>query len=241
VFVEDENAITDPRMAQVEAWTRGYTYDVNDKFINNDHVTGNSDAIVGLRYRLDNYATYGLSGDCKIDAGSVDLSSSGMTTTTANNFIEQLQKLLDYMGAYEGDGVVLYMNADMKRKFERAVRLMGAGAGFDTTRDEYGRSIALYRNARIRYIGRKSDQTTEIITSTETSAGAAGSSTYTSIYAVKYGMMDCYGWQFDPLQAKDVGLIGNGGAVYRTVINHVWGLNTPNIRSVGRLYDIKVA
>ena len=240
VFVEDENAIVDPRAAQVDAWMRGYAYDVNDKFINNDHTSGNAEAFVGLKYRLDNPATYGLSSDCKVDASGADLTTA-MTATTANNFIEKVQQLLDSMGAFEGDGVTLYMNALLRRRFERAVRVMGAGAGFDTTRDAFGRSIAMYRNAKIRYIGRKADQSTEIITSTETAAGAAGASTFTSMYAVKYGMDSFFGWQFDPLKAKDIGLIGNGGSTYRTVIDHVYGFMAPNIRSVGRLYDIKVA
>lgn len=241
VFVEDENQIVDPRAGQVDAWMKSYAFDVNNKFINNDHITGNADAFVGLRYRLDNPTIYGLSGDTKIDAGGVDLSAGGMTQATANTFIEYVQTLLDSMGAFNGDNVVLYMNANMRRKFEKAVRLLGSGAGWDTTKDEYDRKIEVYRNSRVRYIGRQVDQTTEIITSTETNTGAAGSSNYTSIYAVKYGMDSFCGWQFDPLAARDVGLIGNGGSTYRTVIDHVWGFMTPNIRGIGRLYDIKVS
>src|SRR5258708_3084655 len=54
LFVEEENAIVDPRAAQVGAWLKAKTYDLNDKFFNNDHIAGNSNAPVGLRYRIDN-------------------------------------------------------------------------------------------------------------------------------------------------------------------------------------------
>ncbi len=241
VLVEDENNIIDPRQAQVQAWMRGYAYDVNDKFINNTHATGNVDAIVGVRSRLDNPTDWGIPTTTKIDAGGVNLSDGNITAANANSFIMKVQSLLDSMGAFEGDGVTLYMNADMRRRFEAAVRVLGAGGGWDMTRDAYGRSVALYRNAKVRYIGRKADQTTEIITSTETAAGVNGASTFTSIYAVKYGLNDVFGWQFEPLSAKDIGLIGNGGSTYRTVIDHVYGLVEANVYSIGRLYDIKVA
>lgn len=241
-LVQDETQIVDPRGAQIEAYLRSVVHDMNDKFINNDHVTGNADSIVGLRYRLNNQSVYGVNSDMKIDAGGVDLSWSGISATKANQFIEYIQLLLDYMGSTDGDGVVLYMNDLLKRRFEAAVRLLGAGAGFSIVKDAFGRNISMYRGAIVRDIGRKVDQSTRIITYTENADGTAGNSNYTSIYGVKYGPDHMVGWQFDDLASsiEDVGLIGNGGTTYRTVIDYAVGLYPQHTRCIGRLYDIKV-
>lgn len=238
-LVNDRNAITDPRGQQVEAYLRAVTYEVNHRFINNDHVSGNSDCFIGIRSRLDNPATYGVESEMKIDAGGVVMTTS-MTAATANSFIEYVDTLLDYMGAPDGSGVVLYMNDLMKRRFARAIRVLGAGAGFTTQQDAFDRTVETYRNAVIRDLGRKADQSTRIITSTEAADGTDGSSNYTSIYGVKYGEGYFTGWQFEPLVPRDLGLLDNG-VIYRTVFDWAFGLYMEYTRAIGRIYDIKVS
>jgi len=98
----------------------------------------------------------------------------------------------------------------------------------------------MYKGAQLHDIGYKADQTTRVITSTETAAGADGSSTFTSIYAANYGPDHLSGWQFEPLQAEDLGL-QNNGVIYRTMIDWAMGLFNANVRSMGRLYDIKIS
>lgn len=241
-LLQDENQIQDPRSLQFNAWLEGVVYDVNDKFINNNHVTGDADAPIGLRHRLDNAGAWGVESALKIDAGgaTVDLSQGGMTAATANNFIEVVQQLFDEMANPDGDGIVLYMNELVKRRFERAIRLLGAGAGWSMTRDAFDREVVRYKNAIIRVIGRKTDGTTQIITNTETSAGADGASTFSSIYAVRYGESYAMGWQMNPLTVNDLGVLNNG-VIYR--INMDWAAGTmfSNTRSLGRIYDIKVS
>src|SRR6266700_969030 len=39
-LVEEENAIVDPRSVQSEAYLKALTYDMNYKFLKNDHITG---------------------------------------------------------------------------------------------------------------------------------------------------------------------------------------------------------
>jgi hypothetical protein len=48
------------------------------------------------------------------------------------------------------------------------------------------------------------------------------------------------GWQFEPLQARDLGLMENG-VIYRTIVDWAGGLFSANTRSMARLYDIKMA
>jgi hypothetical protein len=242
-ILADRNRIMDPRAAQISAYFDAVTYDTNDKFINNSHTSGDADAPVGLRERLDNPSVYGVQSELKIDFGGVDLSDSGMGQDDANTFVTNVQKMLDFLGRREGDGVVFYANDDLLRRWERAVRIMGAGAGWNTVVDSWGRMVTKYRNARIVDIGRKADQTTRIITSTETSTGAAGASTFTSLYAVVYGEDRFMGWQFAPLDQSvvDLGLLGNDGTIARTMVDWKVGLLPVHTRCMARGYNIKVA
>jgi hypothetical protein len=239
-LVEEENQIVDPRGIQIEAYLQSLTYDINYKFFNNNHVTGDVNAPVGIRYRIDNGSTYGVRSENKITGGAVDLTQANATQATANKFLELLDKLLWCVGSPDGEGVVLYMNDTMKRRLNFLLRLMGTSGGLSVMTDQFSRVINMYKGAIVRDPGYKQDQTTPIITGTEDTAGADGSSTYTSIYAVNYGEGFMTGWQFGPPNVVDLGLINNG-VIYRTLIDFACGLNTVSTRSLGRLYDLKIA
>lgn len=242
-LVLDQNEITDPRAAQVGAYLKSVAYDFNDKFINNFHDgTGNANAIVGIRARLDNPTVYGTRSAAKIDAGgtTADMTQAGMTAATFAIFLEFIEQLLWYADSPNGDNVVLYMNEVMKRRFETGLRRFAGQGGFSTYQDQFGRTIVNYKGARVRDVGYKSDQSTRIITTTETAAGVNGASTFTSIYAVNYGPDHMMGWQFNPMNVQDIGLLENG-TIYRTLIDWAGGLFMANPRSVARLYDIKLA
>jgi hypothetical protein len=240
-LVEDVNQIVDPQGFQAEMVLKGIAYDFNDKFVNNNHTAGNAKAIVGIRARLDDPTTFGTRADCKIDAtgATADMSPS-LTATTANLFFEKLDQLLWAVNSNDGSGVVLYMNEVMKRRLATAARLMGTSGGFRTTEDQFGRTIEMYRGAVIRDVGYKADQTTRIINVTETAAGADGSSTFTSIYAVRLAPSALFGWQMGPLIVNRMGLLDNA-VTYRTLIEWRGGIVTQDTRSIARLYDIKIS
>jgi hypothetical protein len=134
------------------------------------------------------------------------------------------------------------MNDYMKRRFDYLVRLLGAGAGWSMTSDAFGRSVTMYKNAKVVDIGRKADQTTRIITTTETSAGAAGASTHTSIYAAVYGEGRLIGWNFEALgdSVKDIGLIGGDGTIARLMIDWAVGLLPMHTRCMSRIYGLNL-
>lgn len=236
----DKNQIFDPRSGQFQMWLEGWVYDINDKWINNSHVTGDDDAPVGLRTRLDNPTDWGVESALKIDASGVDLTEGAMTATTANNFVDDVQSIFDEMGVPEGDGCVIYLNELMARRFARAVRLMGAAAGWSTREDAFARKVRMFNNAIVRVIGRKADGTTQIITNTETAAGADGSSTFSSLYVVRYGETHAMGWQMAPLVLNEIGLL-NSGTQWRTNVDYAWGTTFSNTRSMARLFNIKVS
>jgi hypothetical protein len=241
VYVQDENAIMDPRAMQVGAYLRGLTYDMNYKFIQNDHITGDVNAPVGLAYRIANGGTFGVRPENLVNGSSIDLSQAGATQATANKFIELMDQLLWSVDSPSGEGVVLYMNEVMRRRFAFAIRLMGTSGGFDITRDQFNRVIEMYKGAVIRDIGYKADQATRIITTTELATGLATTGgTFTSIYAVNYGTDHFYGWQFDDINVQDLGLL-NSGVIYRTLIDWSVGFINTSTRSLGRLYGVKLA
>ena len=244
ILLDDVNSIQDPWTVEIGAYLKALTYGVNDRFINNDHVTAGGDAksIVGLRYRLDNPGDYSIPAEMKLDAG-VDLSGT-ISVTNANKMIEVIDQLLQNMGDSEGNGVVLYCNDILRRKLNTSVRTLGAGAGFATTTDAFGRQITTYRGAKITSLGRKADQTTPIISQTETAAGAQTGGTYTSIYGVKYSLDGdgLYGWEFRSMEeAISPARILDNGTQWRMTFDYPVGVFQENVRAVGRIFDVKVA
>jgi hypothetical protein len=240
LLVMDVNQIVDPRAGQVDAFMRAIAYDFNDKFINNVHPTGEAKAPVGIRGRIDNGTTFGVRSENKINGNAVDMTQAAATAITFGNFVELLDQLLWSVDSPEGNGVTLYMNDTMSRRFSNLSRRLSGQGGFGTATDQLGRDVITYKNAVVRDPGYKADQSTRIITSTETTAGVDGSSTYTSVYAVNYGTDHFFGWQFAPLLARDLGLQDNG-VIYRTFIDWAGGLMNASNRSIGRLYGIKLA
>src|SRR5579859_3841420 len=98
-IVEDENQIVEPRAIQAEAYLKALTYDFNYKFFKNDHVTGDVNAPVGLRARIDDAASankFGVRPENKIDCGgaAADISQAGLTAKTGAAFFEMLDLLL---------------------------------------------------------------------------------------------------------------------------------------------------
>lgn len=242
-LLRDVNQIGNVRANQVKAGLKALTYDQNDKFFNNNHVTGDANAFVGIRARIDDAAganKFGVRPENKIDAGGTDLSDAGITQKTANAFLKQVDKLLWSVDAPMGDGVILYANDDLVRTFNLALRTLGTSGGLSTAQDQFDRTIMKYKNAIIRDPGLKADQSTKVITSTETNTGANGSSTFTSMYAVNYSEDHFFGWQFEPVNVQDLGIL-NDGVLYRTLIDWAVGLMNASTRSLGRLYDIKLA
>lgn len=243
-LVEDENSIQDPREVQTAAYLKGVAYDFNYKFINNDHVSGDANSLIGIRYRLDNAALFGIPTANKIDANGLDLRLATLTTASTkdggNQLLEYMDQLLWSVDSPEGDGVVLYMNEVMKRRLATALRALGTDGGYQITTDQFGRTVSKFRNATIVDVGYKADQTTRIITTTEAATGLNGSSTFTSMYAVNYSEGHFMGWQFDTFNVQDLGLINNG-VIYRTLLDWAGGLYPQHTRCLARLYDIKLA
>ena len=251
-FLNNPHAIESPIKTQIDAYMERVAYELNDVFINNDPVApgGNPDAWVGLRARCSTggQTEFGTNSEMLINGGGLDLTVTTMTALIANQLLELFQRALDYMGAPDGEGVTAYMNDDMKRRLEFALRTMGTGTGFDVTKDNYDRSVEMYKQCKIRDIGRKAptsadpNQTARVITSTENSTGTATTgSTYSSIYFAHYGDGYFKGWMNEALTVKPLGLDPTNGVMHNFVVDWGAGLHQAHTRSICRIYGLKMS
>ena len=101
--------------------------------------------------------------------------------------------------------------------------------------DMFDRIINMFQGCQLIDIGVKADQSTEIITNTETLSGGTEE---TSVYAVKYGINEYFfGIQQEPMDVRDLGE-QDSKPVLRDRVEWVVGLAISNPRSVARLYGV---
>jgi hypothetical protein len=236
-LVMDSNQISDPRATQLDAYLTAVAYDFNYKFFKNDHVTGDANAIVGLRYRINNGTVYGVRSENKIDAGGADITAAA-TATTFGAAVEFLDQALWSVGSVDGTDCVIYMDSAVLRRLDRLSRQFAGQGGFSQAQDQIGRTVLKYKNAELRDPGVKADQSTHILTVTEAATGLDASSTFTSMYVVNYGDGKFGGWQMQPLGATDIGLL-EAGSTYRTLVDWAGGLISQNNRSIARVFNVK--
>lgn len=232
---------------QADNWNKGFTYDLNDRFFNNDHNTGDSECFVGVRPRLREFDKWQVNPDCRFGVGGgsgIDLSGT-LTQTIADNAIQSVQELLDRMGISEGDDAIVYVSDTMSRKLEACIRFLGAGGGWDMTRDAFGRQLMMYRNAKVRKAGRKAPDANrrqaQVIPETQTLNGQADTGgTYGSIVAVKIGPSSLYMQKFKEQEFTDPYLADDGVTV-RAVTENAYGLVIPDTYAIGEAYGFKLS
>jgi hypothetical protein len=234
ILLDQPTNIIDPIEAQVQIFLEGFAYDFNDKFVNNNPVSGNVDCFPGLSYRMDNFADFDIPSemDLSVPTSQATLKQGSITAEKSNGLFAAIQELLDNMNSPNGDGVVFYMNEFAKRQIEVCIRTMGIGAGFDVTQDSFDRPVEKYKAATIRTVGRKQDGTTAIIANTLAGPVAGGS---THIYAVRYGTGYVQGWQSGPFKPTYLGLSKENGIMHNVVFDWGIGLWVPHTRAIGRL------
>jgi len=239
-LIEDKNSFVKPHVHSVAAYLKSFAYDFNTKFILGKHTGTGADAksLVGVRERLDNPDKYGTLAANKIDAGGVDLTKTG-SAQAWQDFAEYLNEMLYAVGSEDGSGVVIYMAQKLKARIEAKLAALAGQGGFGQAKDQFGRMVTHYRGARIESIGPKVDQSTSIISTTESATGADGASTFTSIYAVNYSPGYCAGWTHLELKALDVP--ESDGIAKKTRLEWAGGLICRSMRSLSRLYNVKYA
>jgi hypothetical protein len=253
----EENAISDIVDIQTKALIEARTYELNDAFINNVHraipnrrrsasvpLAEQKKCFVGLRERLDNPVYGMISADCKRQSAA-DLSDANISGAQANKLIREFQTLLDAMGAPMGEDCISWWSDDLVARIEYGIRDMGAGGGFEMTKDAFDRNILTYRNCKIERIGRVRPQDggsqPYIISSTESQNGDTDTTgTYTSVYVAKLNKQTLHAWQFEePFVEPEYHL--EKKVLKQANFEGGYGINVPNNRAIGRLHGIKVA
>lgn len=239
-LVMDQNQIADPRAIQLSAYLTAVAYDFNYKFFKNDHTAGDANAIVGLKWRIDNGTQFGVRSENKINGSATDITAAA-TAATFGAAVEYLDQALWSVGSVDGSNCVIYLDSAVIRRLDRLARQFAGQGGFSQATDQLGRGVLKYKNAELRDPGVKADQSTHILTTTETATGAADTgSTYCSAYVVNYGDGKFQGWQMQPLQATDIGRL-EAGSTYRTLVDWAGGLINLSSRSIARVYGLKYA
>ena len=225
VLAKAGNTIGDVRQNQRMLSAKAMAFEFNDQFINGDPA---NDEFKGISKRIDDIYADGYTNQ-KFDAGSAT-TGRGMLydTTDRHYFMDNVAKLIHVVCEHKPDA--LYMNSKMYLAFEAALR---REAVLKQTEDMFGRVINSYQGVPLIDIGIKADQSTEIITNTETESGGTDE---TSIYAAKYGNEQyLWGIQQEPLQVRDLGEVQTK-PVYRDRVEWVVGLAVSNPRSLARAY-----
>ncbi len=183
IFDYVKNVIQDPKQLQLDLKLKRLALDFNDIFINGDHAV-DPDAPEGLRKRVDGMpaeqSVYfaGVAGD---GTAALDPTASA---ANANVFFSKLEEMF-YM--CEPKPSAFFVNRGMIYGLGRVARYVNFSGGFamDVTKDSFERTIPTYGGVPFYDVGLLADQTTEVITDTETANDAGADAT--SLYAVSFG------------------------------------------------------
>lgn len=248
LYRHEENAISDPMDVQAKGAIQGHVFRCNDAFINNNHTTGDSKWVVGIRERLDSPGTYGTNPDCKRDAtgASADMSASG-TSAHFGEFSKQLDRLLEETNATQDGNTIIVVGSTLYHNWNAAMRRFSGSGGFSQASDQFGRTINKYDGIPVLRAGRKTPSGTypaltqaQVITDTETAGGVDGASNFTSLYVVRFGDNGLMGWSFDRLKTFPPEKL-SGLLVWQITMRETLGLFQTDPRAVGRLYNVKVS
>lgn len=226
IFVRDRKVIIDPRATQANMALKSIAYTFNDYFLNGDQAS-DPDGFTGIKKRIANLpAAQTVSPDAATYPNGITPKTN---STTQNDFLDLLDNLIYALD--EGQADVLYMNSRALLGISSVLRRLGLLA---TTQDMFGRRIMRYGEGGplLADIGVKTDQTTQIITNTET---YGGSSVTTSIYAVRYGVGEyLHGIQEYDLEVYDLNELQTAPQ-FRTRLDWPVGIALWNERAIARL------
>jgi hypothetical protein len=226
IFGKVKNTIVDPKVDQVKQKTKAMAYKFNDYFVNGDHAT-DPDGFEGLKKRVAGMP----SRQSVYAAGASSAAQDPLADAAgARTFLDKWEEA--FYKCNKGQVSAIIVNEGVRWGLGRVLRLaQSAGAGLlDTTRDSFDREILVYKGARLIDIGPKKDQTTEIITDTET-AGDAGSDA-TSAYFVSFGTDEgLTGIQLDGMEVYDPLNGGEQESVPAKLIRVEWIVGLANFSS----------
>lgn len=227
VYEKVKGLIVDPIQLQVDMKLKSLTCTFLDYFINGSPATDIL-GFTGLSARVALMPARQTVYFAGASAAALDPTAS---VANARAFFDALE---DVHG-YAGDGAdILVCNEFLKMGIGRVARYVGASGGsfLDVTKDNFDRQILTYKGAPVVDIGLKKDQSTEIITNSET-AGDAGADA-TSIYGVKFDTQQgISGIQLGELEVYDPFAGGDNGTTPQHQKSFEWVVGLAGFGSYG--------
>lgn len=180
VFSKIKTTIIDPKVSQTNMKLKAMALTFNDYFINGDHAT-DEDGFEGLKKRVSLMPARQTVYVAASNAAALDPTAS---VANARAFLDKLEEAF-----YKCNGGAVSMmigNEGTRWGLGRVVRYAQTGGAnwLDITKDSFDREVLTYKGVPLYDIGLKTDQTTDIITNTET-AGDSGSDA-TSLYFTSF-------------------------------------------------------
>lgn len=207
---------TENLMSQSERWRYKFT----SSFIDGDRGT-NPKEFDGIKKRVE-----AVGGDQVKNLSGLDLSASSANRQT---FLDRIQEAI--FETAEGKPDLIITSKQGLWALQRVARREGL---FDTTRDQFDRTVMMFGGIPMEEAGTQGDQTTQIITNTETAAGARTGGNTTSIYMVRFGRPYVQGMQMhEPKRIFDD--ITDDGVTHRVVFEWPVGLSQFHNKSVVRV------
>jgi hypothetical protein len=228
--IDIDRALRLPGQKEIDAWaenlllqSKRYQYGFTNTFINGDRSV-NPNRFDGIKKRVED-----VGGDQVIAGGGLDLSASSANRQT---FLDHLDQAI-----FEVEDGMPDMIISSKQGVWSVQRVARREGLYDTTRDQFDRKVETYRGIPLMWAGTTGDQSTQIITATETDAGASTGSTRTSFYFVRMGRPYVQGMQMhEPRRIYDD--IINDGVTHRTVFEWPVGLTSMQNKAIVRLRGV---
>ena len=229
--IDIDRALRLPGQTELDAWaenlklqSKRFSSGFLKEFIDGDRGI-NPERFNGIKQRVE-----AVGGDQVIAGGSLDLAASSANRQT---FLDQLEQSI--FEVEDGEPDVIVTSKQGLWSLNRVARREGL---YDTTKDAFDRKIDTYRGIPVIHAGVLGDQTTAIITATETAAGARVGGTDTSSYFVKFSHPNVQGIQMhEPKRIYDD--IISDGVTHRTVFEWPVGLTMFQNKSVVRYRGVK--
>ena len=176
-----------------------------------------------------------LSGTETEVTSTVDLSTSELTDTNYNAFLDELDS---FLGMLDGKPTLLLMNNKMLSKVRACARRAGY---YERTKDDFGRVVEYYNGIPMMDCGMyyNGSKTVDIVETTTPGSGTYGE---TAIYAVNISLNGFHGISIDGSKMMKTYLpdFNRPGAVKKGEVELIAGAVLKNSKKAGVLKGIKI-
>lgn len=229
VFEKVGNTIVDMKKMQTDMKLMSMALTFNDYLINGDHASDGY-GFEGLKKRVEGMPTRQKVGFAGASSAALDPTASAANSRAFFNVLEEL-----HYKTNRGQVNAIFCNEGIYYGIGKVARYVQASGGnfLDVTKDSFDRQVTTWKGAPLIDIGLKKDQSTEIITETETAgdAGADATSVYMCSFNEQQGII---GIQLPPgLEAYDPLAGGEQESTPTKLLRVEWWLGLAGFGSYG--------